>query len=303
MSIGNLEVGTFFFSFTELECDRTKDRTYCKTAYKSKSRTQNSTKKAEITNSTELEQDTMVIRKYHPDVSKIVRAGEIFKSIRLAYDVLSNDETRAEYDYSLKFQKDYGAPWRRNWNQRCKSEKRRNWTYDHPEFEEAIQRNRWAELRWQMLREKYWQEYTDNKENSNSNVEDGDMYEKEPSDETRGSFSEVLGFAFFTLFFMQTLGSRISLMLCTFSALLDEKLDAGYKIGFVIAWALGGRGGVLLTLCLSFTSWLFGKTSSSLVAVAVVAMWVGTNLSRYAPLPQGALITLLYMSVKLQVDL
>ncbi|KAK9157605.1 hypothetical protein Scep_004179 [Stephania cephalantha] len=240
---------------------------------------------------------------YHPDVSKIVRAGEIFKSIRLAYDVLSNDETRAEYDYSLKIQKDYGAPWRRNWNQRYKSEKRRNWTYDQPEFEEAIRRNRWAELRWQMLREKYWQKYMDIKDNSNSNDEAGDVYEKETSDEMSGSFSEVLRFAFFTLFCMQTLGSRISLMLCTFSALLDEKLDAGYKIGFLIAWALGGRGGILLTLCLSFASWLFGKTSSSLVAVVVVAMWVGTNISRYAPLPQGALITLLYMSVKLQVDI
>ncbi|KAK9169388.1 hypothetical protein Syun_001528 [Stephania yunnanensis] len=124
-----------------------------------------------------------------------------------------------------------------------------------------------------MLRGKYWHEYMDTKENSNSNDEAGDVYEKETSDKTRGSFSEVLRFAFFILFFMQTLGSRILLMLYTSSALLHEKLDVGYKIGFLIAWPLEGRGGILLTLCLSFASWLFGKSSSSFVEVAVLAMW------------------------------
>ncbi|KAF2538433.1 hypothetical protein F2Q68_00022492 [Brassica cretica] len=93
-----------------------------------------------------------------------------------------------------------------------------------------------------------------------------------------------------------------SLTFSTFSALLDKELDMGYKSGFMIAWILGGKGGILLTLCLTFASWLCGKASSSVVVVMVVAMWVGSNLARHAPLPQGALLTLLYMSIKLQVD-
>ncbi|XP_039046042.1 uncharacterized protein LOC120186029 [Hibiscus syriacus] len=56
-------------------------------------------------------------------------------------------------------------------------------------------------------------------------------------------------------------GSRFSLTFRSLMALLDKKLDAGYKIGYVIAWVSGGRGGVLLTLCPSFACWVCGKSS------------------------------------------
>ncbi|EFH69253.1 predicted protein, partial [Arabidopsis lyrata subsp. lyrata] len=58
----------------------------------------------------------------------------------------------------------------------------------------------------------------------------------------------------------------------------------------------------IITSPAKFASWLCGKASSSVVVLMVVAMWVGSNLARHAPLPQGALLTLLYMSIKLQVD-
>ncbi|KAF5202871.1 Chaperone protein dnaj [Thalictrum thalictroides] len=232
----------------------------------------------------------LLARKYHPDVSKDSQAGEAFKSIRLAYEVLSNEKTRAQYDNSLKFRQDSGG------------QVRRNWSYD-PEYEEGVRIYRWAELRRQMQREKYWQHYETTEDDSSTFSETEEPYEEEILDDERGSFSEVLKFAFVILFFMQTIGSQFTLMLCSLTALFDKKLDGGYKLGYLLAWILGGRGGVLLTLGLSFASWVCGKTSSSLVAVVVVAMWVGTNLARYAPLPQGALIALLYMSVKLQVDL
>ncbi|KAF9598909.1 hypothetical protein IFM89_032763 [Coptis chinensis] len=233
----------------------------------------------------------LLARKYHPDVSKDSQAGEIFKSIRFAYDVLSNEETRAQYDHALKFHEESSRPLRRNW------------TYD-PELDEGVRIYRWAELKRKMRREKYWQQSESTEDKSSSFVgETEEAYEEEISDDDRGSFSEVLKFGFFALFFMQTVGAQFTLMLCSLTALLDKKLDGGYKMGYLLAWILGGRGGILLTLCLSFASWACGKTSSSLVALVVVAMWVGTNLARYAPIPQGALIALLYMSVKLQVDL
>lgn len=225
-------------------------------------------------------------RKYHPDVSKDSQAGETFKVIRLAYDVLSNVETRAQYDQGLQFQENSRIPWRQYQNQ----------TYN-PEFDEGVRVYRWAELRRQMRREKYWKQYE-----SGEYTDSEEEYEDEALDNDRGSFSEVLAFTFFTLFFMKTIGTQFTLMLCSFAAMLDRKLDSGYKMGYLLAWVMGGRGGVLLSLCISFVSWACGKTSSSLVALMVVAMWVGTNLSRYVPLPQGALIALLYMSVKLQAD-
>ncbi|KAJ4979753.1 hypothetical protein NE237_010533 [Protea cynaroides] len=231
----------------------------------------------------------LLARKYHPDVSKDSQASEVFKSVRHAYDVLSNEATRAQYDGALKFQEVTGGQWHKSWT-------------DDPNVEEVKRVHRWAEVRQQIWRERYRQQF-DASENSSEHGETDNEYGEEISDNERGPFSEVLKSAFFTLFYMQMLGCRISLTLCGLSALLDKKLDAGYKVGYLIAWILGGRGGILLTLCLSFASWLCGKTSSSLMAVVVVAMWIGANLGRYAPLPQGALITLLYMSLKLQVDL
>ena len=40
-------------------------------------------------------------KKYHPDINKETGAEEIFKIIQEAYEVLSNDEKRKEYDKSL----------------------------------------------------------------------------------------------------------------------------------------------------------------------------------------------------------
>ncbi|XP_027350934.1 uncharacterized protein LOC113861988 isoform X2 [Abrus precatorius] len=195
----------------------------------------------------------LLARKYHPDVSKDPHAAELFKSIRHAYEVLSNKATRNKYDQELQFgHKPY----------------REKWSYS-TEFEDQVRVYRWAHLRKKMHSERYWEHY---------NVNEGHYSRETDAEEDEGNLNEERG-SFF------------------------EKLDTGYKIGYVIAWILGGRGGILLTLCLSFASWVCGKTSSSVVALVMVAMWIGSYLARYAPLPQGALLALLYMSIKLQSDL
>ncbi|KAH7571708.1 hypothetical protein JRO89_XS04G0123300 [Xanthoceras sorbifolium] len=232
----------------------------------------------------------LLARKYHPDVSKDSQAVEVFKSIRRAYEVLSNEVTRTKYDRALKFQKKAGWSYRGKWNY-------------SPEFEDRERIYRWAEVRRKMQYERYWKYCNLNAESSTSYGETTDKeVEEENLDQERGSFSEVLRSAFISLFLLQTFGSRLSLTFSSLWALFDKKLDVGYKIGYLIAWVLGGRGGILLTLFLSFASWVCGKTSSSLVVLVVVAMWVGSSLARYAPIPQGALLTLLYMSIKLQSD-
>ncbi|KAI4341176.1 hypothetical protein MLD38_025933 [Melastoma candidum] len=232
----------------------------------------------------------LLARKYHPDVSKELRAGEIFKSIRRAYEVLSNESSRFQYDKALQIHEGTGRQYRG---------RRGYGSDDYDEFRIY----KWAKLRQKMQEMKYWDEFDADKDESFSYHETDDEAEVENAGEQRESFMKVLGSTFLLIFMMQTLGCWVSLTCSSLTAFLDKKLDAGYKIGYLIAWILGGRGGILLTLCLSFASWVCGKTSSSVVALVVVAMWVGSNLARYAPLPQGALLTLLYMSIKLQVDL
>lgn len=207
--------------------------------------------------------------------------------------VLSNEVTRMKYDRALAFQKNNSRSYRQNYN------------YRH-EYEDGIRMYKWAKLRQKMQYKQYWKRHNINTDNSffyDETTDEDDDDEEETLDEERGSFMEVLKSAFISLFLLKTFGSLLSLTYTSLIALFDRKLDSGYKIGYVIAWILGGRGGVLLTLCLSFASWACGKSSSSVVVLVVVAMWVGSNVARYAPLPQGALLTLLYMSIKLQVDL
>lgn len=227
--------------------------------------------------------------KFHPDVSKDPGADEVFKKIHLAYDVLSNESSRNQYDQALRCQDYTDRPLGRDWE------------YDF-EYDNGIRTYRWSDLRRRMQRERYWERYH-TMENFSSYSDKDEESEEETSDEERGPFVEVLRSAFLSLFLMYTVGIRLSLTFSSLIALLDRKLDAGYKIGYLLAWILGGRSGVLLTLCLSFASWLCGKTSSSEVALVVIAVWVGSNVARFAPLPQGAILTLLYMSIKLQVDL
>lgn len=232
----------------------------------------------------------LLARKWHPDVSKDSRSGEVFKSIHLAYKVLSNEATRVQYDRVLKSHEYATEPIRRN-------------IYYNSEFEDEIRLHTWSELRQKMRRESHHKRYNDGGENFSFYTDSDEETEDDSSVEDRGSFIEVLRSVFLSLFLMRTVGCQLALMYSSLMAFFDVKLDAGYKLGYLIAWVLGGSGGVLLSMCLSFASWACGKNSSSMVTLVVVAMWVGSNILSYAPLPQGALLALLYMSAKLQYDL
>ncbi|KAL3625484.1 hypothetical protein CASFOL_030938 [Castilleja foliolosa] len=228
--------------------------------------------------------------KYHPDVNKEVGASEDFKSIRLAYDILIDETTRIEYDRALHH------------HQSAKRPLVDDWTINL-EYEDELRLHRWAYLKRKRQRtEKPWGQYTYEDQFSFNDGADV-AYEEENQDEERGSFIEVLRSAFISLFLMKTVGIGLSLTFSGIMALIDPKLDTGYKLGYIFAWVMGSRGGILLTIFLSFASWVCGKTSSSVVALVVVAMWFGSNLVRYTTIPRGALLALLYMSFKLQVDL
>lgn len=196
--------------------------------------------------------------------------------------VLSNETTRIQYDREL---------------QSSHKSYQNKWSYS-TEFEDDVRSYRQAYTRRKMNKERYWEHYNVN-EDYYSSDEDEEEDERNLNEE-RGSFTEVLRSAFLSLLLFQTLGARISLTFSSMTAVFDNKLDAGYKVGYVIAWILGGRGGIMLTLFLSFLTWVCGKTSSSVVALFMIAMWVGSSLASYAPVPQGALLTLIHMSIKLQ---
>ncbi|KAB5512186.1 hypothetical protein DKX38_029214 [Salix brachista] len=207
---------------------------------------------------------------YHPDVSKHSQACELFKSVRHAYEILSNEVTRTQYDRALRFQEDTG----RSFSKR---------QYHNPEVEDWVRIYKWAEMKRKMRSGARWEHHNTSDDPSfysdtEEEVEEGSL------DQERGPFGEVLRSAFLSLFLLQTFGSLLSLTFSSLMALFDRQLDAGYKIGYFIAWILGGRGGVLLVLCLQFASWACGKTSSSMVALVMVALcWFKSCEVRSAP--------------------
>ncbi|KAJ4845958.1 hypothetical protein Tsubulata_035374 [Turnera subulata] len=227
----------------------------------------------------------LLARRYHPDVSKHSRAAEVFKSIRHAYEVLSDEMTRIQYDRVLRFQEGTA---------RSSNAERQ---YYRPNYEDEVIVT-WAEFRRRMNRERYWKQHVNYYKSSSHRDTEKEAEEGNP-DQGRGPLIKVLTSAFISLFILRLFGSGASLAFSGMMALLDPHLDAGYKIGYLISWILGGSGGILLALVLHFASWFCGKTSSSVVVLVVIAMWVGSNIARIAPLPQGALLALLYMSIKL----
>ncbi|KAL1815262.1 hypothetical protein ACET3Z_017836 [Daucus carota] len=114
--------------------------------------------------------------KYHPDVSKEAQADEVFKSIRLAYDTLSNDTTRRQYDRAFQFEESPGRSWGHSWDFEI-------------EFEDGVRVYRWADLRRRMQREKYWERRYGGVDNS---TYDDENEKEETPNEVRGSFGEVL---------------------------------------------------------------------------------------------------------------
>lgn len=208
--------------------------------------------------------------------------------------ILSNETSRSQYDRALRYRRENNKPLGRE-----------SRGYD-PECDDELRIYRWAYLKRKVQGERYWKQYQSREKRYYSFYDEEDEEVSSDGaaakDDERGSFTEVVQSAFLTLFLMRVGGDLLSLTFSSLMAFLDRKLDAGYKIGYLIAWVLGGRAGILLTLFLTFSSWVCGKSSSSLVVLIVVAMWFGSNLARLAPIPQGALLALLYMSMKLQID-
>lgn len=198
--------------------------------------------------------------------------------------MLSNEATKVHYDRNLK------------------SDPVKRTTSPNFDLEDEYIMQRWSEIRQKMRNDRHRKGYGNGGESFSFDI-NSDEEPEAKTEEERGSLFEVLQSISLSIFLMQTVGCQLSLIFSSLTAWFDGKLDTGYKMGHLIAWLMGGRAGVLLSLCLSIASWAFGKNSSSEVSVVATAIWIGSNILSYTPLPQGPLLVLLYMSIKLHVDL
>ncbi|KAJ3687214.1 hypothetical protein LUZ61_016378 [Rhynchospora tenuis] len=223
--------------------------------------------------------------KHHPDVSpQPSTSPHLFLSISAAYHVLSNEDTRAQYDLRTQYFR------KNNTSSKHPTMSPKDNYYGYPD---PIRYYRWTNFKKRMRRQKYSTQYP---------YEEAVEQEK-TLHENRETFSGVLRYSFLALLLEKAVGQFVALTLCALLPLFDNELDNGYKLGYLVSWLLGGRAGVILMLFVRFASWLCGKSNSGRLVLVVLAMWVGVSLARFAPLPQGAILALLYMSMKLHDDL
>lgn len=195
--------------------------------------------------------------------------------------VLSDENTRAQYDVRTQFV--------RKTNASNPTMSPKYYYYHNPE---PIRHYRWVNLRMRMR--SYQQ--------SRHNPYDEQIQHEAILRENQGTFSGVLRLTFFMFFLTKTVGQFVALTLCLLFSLMDDELDNGYELGYFISWLLGGRSGVMLMLFVRFAGWLCGKNNSGRLVLVVLALWVGVTLARFAPFPQGAVLALLYMSMKMHDD-
>ncbi|KAJ6296707.1 hypothetical protein OIU78_022431 [Salix suchowensis] len=165
----------------------------------------------------------LLARKYHPDVSKHSQACELFKSVRHAYEILSNEVTRTQYDRALRFQEDTGRSFRKS-------------QYHNPEVEDWVRIYKWAEMKQKMRSGARWEHHNTSDDPSlysdtEEEVEEGSL------DQERGPFGEVLRSAFLSLFLLQTFGSLLSL---TFSSLMAFARQTNWMLDIRLVISLHG---------------------------------------------------------------
>lgn len=198
------------------------------------------------------------------------------------HQVLSNDSTRTEYDNALRLQELVRINRWRNWSEsELTGERRYSW----------VELNRRA-------RQGNWEHH---QEDSFSSSDDEDFVEEKMKE--REPMEELLKHVLFIILCFQAFGAHVALTLCGFGAILNRERPPGYKLAHMIAWLIGGHRGILLILGLSFTSWFCGNSCDSLVALIALALWMGVELVRFAPIPQGAILAMTYMCFKLQLEL
>lgn len=180
--------------------------------------------------------------------------------------MLSNDVTRAEYDRDLRFEQ---------------SKIRRNWSSD---YNSEHTQQAWASTGTTTKRWRYYYNTVDVSDNQS---------------EVREPFFQLLVSIFLMSFSTTIFGFPIGLTLCALSKFFNAQLDGVYKMGYAVSCFLGGQTGLFLMVCISIVSWMCPKREN--LTHFMVAVWVGSVLSKHLFVPQGALIALMHMSMNIQV--
>ncbi|CAM6015767.1 unnamed protein product [Sphagnum balticum] len=254
-------------------------------------------------------------RQYHPDVNKDSDADNKFKSIRLAYEVLSNEASRKTYDNVLQDQANVLRQ-------------------KHVVQQRDIRNKRYSRAR---------SGHHDNMQNYSrvtSSAVDGDYsgFTMTCGDFSRGPGAagfrqkdldldedviskhskrgtncpkdlkiewekvsrEVVLFVWVISALWHALGAQTALSLLVGVISLWRNFAPGYRVASAVAWLVGGEKGLGLAVAIAVTMRIFGKVYHTAAATLVLALWLGGEFLKAIPLPQGAILVMAYKCICLQ---
>ncbi|EFJ07316.1 hypothetical protein SELMODRAFT_429868 [Selaginella moellendorffii] len=237
--------------------------------------------------------------KYHPDVNKAADAEEIFKSVRVAYEVLSNETSRREYNQTLHHQRTRttSSPEGTDYNsfRYARSQSYRYYErvdFDTSDYERrsgrSSRRRRKFEPTWvRRHRTGARDDEFDSSNMAEESQDDGEDWLAEWQ-----SSRNMIFLATWTLaVIFYRFGIRAALAALGVAMSFRTKLSTWYKLALAVAWLIGGGRGMLVAYLVMQASSLWGGACDVAVFTLVFGIWLrGSFLSGYVFLPPPVLL-------------
>lgn len=237
-------------------------------------------------------------RKYHPDVNIDSGAADTFKTIRHAYETLSNETSRHVYDHSLRVQarkRAYnGHPNRAMYRRRGAYYKQYGMSYTNALDDEAI-----YDWNSSIRREGFENYYNGGKDYVHKEVSESCDKERGPSFRQGWADSIVDVVILFSLvgFIWHTLGAQLALTYFVFFIPHNTEHSPWYRFASLMAWLIGGTKGLALQYGIVTTGWLYGKSHDMILALALSLFWMEAHFPDGFAVPRGALLLMAHLCI------
>ncbi|MCO5578410.1 hypothetical protein L7F22_032252 [Adiantum nelumboides] len=240
-------------------------------------------------------------RKYHPDVNNDSGAADTFKTIRQAYETLSDKTTRSAYDHSLRVQA-HAVRKRAHNNYQNRSmydrtggcyKQARNPYGNAEEDEVSYDWNPSGSVRTERFADYFHggKEFVFEDESESWETQKGPSFQQGWSD----SLINVLMMFCFVGFIWHTLGAQLALTYFVFFIPHNTEHSPWYRFASLMAWLVGGTKGLALHYGIVTTGWLYGKSHDMILALALSVFWMETQFPHVFAVPRGAILLMAHI--------
>ncbi|KAI5073344.1 hypothetical protein GOP47_0011357 [Adiantum capillus-veneris] len=232
-------------------------------------------------------------RKYHPDVNNDSGAVDAFKTIRQAYETLSDNTTRNVYDHSLRAQA-HAARKRGHKNHQNRSgvERTEGYKQSRSPYGNAVDYEVSYDPTESFRREGHAEYFYGGKGFAFEEVTESCDERKGPSlrEGWADSLMNVVTIFCLVGFIWHTLGAQLALTYFVFFIPHNTEHSRWYRFASLMAWLVGGTKGLALHYGIVTTGWLYGKSHDMILALALLVFWMEAHFPHIFAVPRGAIL-------------